>query len=57
LVGPSDVGSFVSFTPDPTRIRPGPSVAPRIVAAFGLADRIAGTGIGPLEAARSAEPV
>jgi hypothetical protein len=57
VVGPSDVGSFVRFTPDPARIRPGPSIAPRIVKGLELADRIASTGIGPLEAARPAEAV
>jgi hypothetical protein len=53
-IGPHDVGSFVRFTPDPGRVRPGPSLAPRVIAAFDLADRVAGTTIGPLEPAREA---
>jgi hypothetical protein len=51
VVGPSDVGSFVRFTPDPSRIRPGVSIASRVVHAFELADRLVGTAIGGLEAA------
>lgn len=51
-IGPSDVGSFVRFTPAPGRLRVGRSIAPRVVAAFRVADEIAGTAIGPLEPAR-----
>jgi hypothetical protein len=51
LIGPSNVGGFVRFTPDPTRTPRGPSIAPAVVAAFGLADREFGTGLGPLASA------
>jgi hypothetical protein len=54
LIGPSNVGGFVRFTPDPTRTPRGPSIAPAVVAAFGLADREFGTGLGPLA---SAQPI
>jgi len=54
LVGPSDVGSFVRFSPDPARIKPGAPIAPRVVRAFELADQLAGTKIGTLVAAREA---
>jgi hypothetical protein len=51
--GPSGVGGFVRLALDPDRVPAGPSVAPRAVAAFALADRRFGTGIGPLEPARA----
>jgi hypothetical protein len=53
-IGPSDVGSFVRFTPAPERMRIGQSIAPRVVAAFRVADAVAGTAIGALEPARAA---
>jgi len=48
LVGPSNIGGFVRFTPDAARTPRGPSIAPAVVAAFALADRELGTGLGPL---------
>ncbi len=53
LIGPSNIGGFVRFTPDPTRTPRGPSIAPDVVAAFALADREVGTGLGPLEPAEA----
>jgi hypothetical protein len=52
--GPSNVGGFLRLGLDPARVPAGPAVAPLGVAAFALADRLLGTGIGPLEAARPA---
>jgi len=52
LIGPSNIGGFVRFTPDPTRTPRGPSIAPAVVAAFALADRELGTELGSLSAAR-----
>jgi hypothetical protein len=51
--GPSGVGGFVHLALDPERVPAGPPVAPLAVAAFALADERFGTGIGPLEPARS----
>jgi hypothetical protein len=51
--GPSGVGGFVRLSLDPERVAAGPPVAPLAVAAFALADERFGTGIGPLEPARS----
>jgi len=51
--GPSGVGGFVRLALDPERVPAGPPVAPLAVAAFALADERLGTGIGPLEPARS----
>lgn len=48
LVGPSNIGGFIRFTPDPTRTPRGPSIAPAVVAAFALADRELGTELGTL---------
>jgi hypothetical protein len=53
LIGPSNIGGFVRFVPDPTRTPRGPSIAPSVVAAFALADHEFGTELGPLSAARS----
>jgi hypothetical protein len=47
-LGPSPIGGFVRFTPDPARTPAGPSIAPRAVAAFALADAQFGAGLGPL---------
>jgi hypothetical protein len=52
LTGPGDVGGFVFFGPDPARVPRGPSLAPRVVRAFALADKELATGIGPLDTAR-----
>lgn len=54
LLGPSQIGGFVRFTPEPSRVPAGPSLAPRVAAALALADRALGTAIGPLEPARPA---
>jgi hypothetical protein len=48
LIGPSNIGGFVRFTPDPTRTPRGASIAPAVVAAFALADREFGAELGPL---------
>ena len=56
LIGPSNVGGLMRFTPDPAQMPTGPSIAPRVVAAFGLADREFGTGLGPLAPARDVRP-
>jgi hypothetical protein len=53
LTGPSNIGGFVRFTPDPTRTPRGPSIAPDVVAAFALADRELGTELGPLAPAQA----
>jgi hypothetical protein len=42
----------VRLTADPDRTPAGPPVAPRVAAAFSLADERFATGIGPLEPAR-----
>jgi hypothetical protein len=51
VIGPSNVGGFVRFVPEPARTPVGQSIAPAVVAAFALADRLFGTGLGPLAAA------
>jgi hypothetical protein len=51
LIGPSNIGGFVRFVPDPTRTTRGPSIAPAVVDAFALADREFGTGLGSLTSA------
>ncbi len=52
LIGPSNVGGFVRFTPDSARTPRGASIAPAVVAAFALADREFGIGLGSLAPAR-----
>jgi hypothetical protein len=52
VVGPSDLGGFLRFNPDPVRIAPGSSIAPRVVSVFDLADRELGLTFGPLEHAK-----
>jgi hypothetical protein len=52
LLGPSPVGGFVRFTPEPGRTPSGPSIAPRAAAAFQFADAALGTGLGELRPAR-----
>ncbi len=51
--GPSDQGGFLAFTPDRDRVARGPSVAPRAIDAFRVADEGLGVALGPLEPARS----
>jgi hypothetical protein len=53
LIGPSNIGGFVRFVPDPSRTPRGPSIAPSVVAAFALADRELATELGPLSPAGS----
>ena len=55
-VGPSTVGGFVSFRPHPDAVEPGPSFAPRVVEAFGVADAELGTSIGRVFAPRARTP-
>ena len=52
VIGPSNVGGFVRFVLDPARTPVGQSVAPRVIAAFALADREFGTDLGPLTPAK-----
>jgi hypothetical protein len=53
IIGPSDHGGFLAFTPNRDRMDRGPSVAPRVIDAFRVADRDLGVPLGPLEPARS----
>jgi hypothetical protein len=53
ISGPSNLGGFLAFAPGPQQIAPGPSVAPRAVDAFRVADESLGVALGPLEPARS----
>jgi hypothetical protein len=46
--GPNTQGGFLRFAPVPDRCPVGPSLAPRVAAAFALADREWDAGIGPL---------
>jgi hypothetical protein len=52
VVGPSNVGGYVRFQPEPASLRPGALLAPEVVAAFAAADAIEGADIGALEACR-----
>ena len=52
-IGPSEVGSFVRYAPRPERVPVGPPFAPRVAAAFRLAERELGTRGGRLESARA----
>ncbi|MCB9763756.1 MAG: hypothetical protein H6739_28565 [Alphaproteobacteria bacterium] len=52
LVGPASAGTFVRFFPDAEHTPVGPSLAPRVVAAWACVERELGVPIGPLEAAR-----
>ena len=52
LLGPGTLGGFFSFVPDPGSVPAGAFFAPYVVEAFALADRVVGTGIGDVEAAR-----
>lgn len=47
-VGPSNVGGFVRFMPEPARTPVGQSIAPAVIEAFALADREFQAGLGPL---------
>lgn len=51
VCGPSGVGGFVRFQPDPALVPVGPSIAPRVVAALELAERTFELGLGLLEPA------
>lgn len=50
-LGPSAVGGFLRFTPDPERTLVGPTLAPRVCRAFALADEELGTALGAFEPA------
>ena len=50
LTGPGAEGGFVRVVPRADRTPVGPSIAPRILAAFEFADAELGAGIGPLTA-------
>jgi hypothetical protein len=49
VLGPSSAGSYLGWFPDARSIPKGPAFAPRVVEALAWADRVLGTGIGPLE--------
>jgi hypothetical protein len=51
-IGPSGVGGFMGLELRADRYEAGTFIAPKVVAAFDLADREFGAGIGPLEPAR-----
>jgi hypothetical protein len=53
MLGPSDVGGFVRFTPVPERVPVGPSFAPRVASAFAFVERELGIAFGPLATAKS----
>ena len=53
-LGPSGVGRFALFAPQPAKIAPGASFAPRAIEAFALIDREFDAGFGPLKAAKPA---
>ncbi len=50
-LGPSAVGGFLRFTPEPDRTPVGPSLAPRVCRAFALANEELGVGLGAFEPA------
>lgn len=50
--GPSAVGGFLRFSPLPEHIEVGRPMVDRVVEVYGFADRVLGTGFGPLEGAR-----
>lgn len=52
IVGPSGIGGFVRYNAEPDHTPAGPSVAPRAVAAFALADAEFATSLGALEPPR-----
>jgi hypothetical protein len=49
VIGASDLGSMVRFTPVPEFVPEGQSIAPRAVSAFALAERAFGVRFGHLE--------
>ena len=51
--GPSPLGSFNAYVPDPSRMKVGPSFAPIAARAFAYMDEHFDTGLGPLEAAKN----
>ena len=51
-LGPASAGTWVRFSPDTAQLPEGEPVAPRVVAAFALAEAEFGCPFGPLEAAR-----
>jgi hypothetical protein len=53
LVGPSDLGGFVRFTPAPDRVAPGEPLAPRVAAAFEVARAHFDLPLGGLMAPRA----
>jgi hypothetical protein len=52
-LGPAVTGSLVRYVPDATRVPSGPSFAPTATEIFAFTDAEFGTGLGPLEPARS----
>lgn len=56
LFGPGPIGGFLRFTLNPDRNEPGPPSAPHAARAFRLADRLLGTDLGDLEAAKNVRP-
>ncbi|MBT8197022.1 MAG: hypothetical protein KJO84_00835 [Acidimicrobiia bacterium] len=55
-MGPAAAGRSISVQFEPGGAPIGPPLAPRIAAAFSLADELWGAGIGPLEAAPDLRP-
>ncbi len=53
MAGPSDLGGFVRFSPEPGHAALGRSIAPQVVQGFAWAERELGVSIGPLEACRA----
>jgi hypothetical protein len=53
VTGPSNLGGFLAFAPSGRGIARGPSVAPRAIDAFRVAEESLGVALGPLEPARS----
>jgi hypothetical protein len=53
VTGPSNLGGFITFAPSGQEIARGPSVAPRAIDAFRVAEESLGVALGPLEPARS----
>ena len=52
-VGPSTMGTFLRFEPDPLRTPRGPSLAPAVRGAFVCAERELGIAVGRLDCAKS----
>ncbi|HMJ16535.1 MAG TPA: hypothetical protein VK524_34210, partial [Polyangiaceae bacterium] len=49
VLGASDLGGFMRYTPFPAFVPASASIAPRVAAAFELAEREFGVQLGPLE--------